>query len=226
MLYIVGSPIGNLKDITLRAIETLDEVDLILCENPEKTLKLIESLFKLNLIKSKKKILNFRRVKNLIEVLTNKKVAFLVSSGMPGVSDPVASLVKICIENKINFECIPGPSALTTVISLLPFQVKNLVFLGFLPKKEGKIKKFLNYFLKNKVTIIFFESPFRILKTLRLIEKILKDCKVEADFFIFKELTKINQRYYFGKIEKIIKEIEQNKIKGEWTVAIRSYGII
>jgi 16S rRNA (cytidine1402-2'-O)-methyltransferase len=225
MLYIVGSPIGNLKDITLRAIEILNDCDLVLCENPQRTLKLINKLKDQGLIEKKKIVLNFRKTKNLVEILKEKKVAFLVSSGMPGISDPSSELIKLCQENNIYFDCAPGVSALTCAISLLPFQVRIFVFLGFLPKKQNKIKKIFKYFLKKKITIIFFESPYRILKTLNYIKDVIEENNFKADFYIFKEITKINQKYYFGKINEIIDTLKKEIIKGEWTIVIKSYGV-
>ncbi|MCX7916990.1 MAG: 16S rRNA (cytidine(1402)-2'-O)-methyltransferase, partial [bacterium] len=159
MLYIVATPIGNIKDITLRAIEILKEVDLILCEDTRETIKL------LNYYGIKKKLLSYykdiekKRVDRVIELLKEgKEIALVCDRGTPGISDPAYVLVNEAYKNNIKVIPVPGPSALTASLSISGFPLKNVYFIGFIPKKENEKKKIFEKFKEGNETIIFFES--------------------------------------------------------------------
>lgn len=221
-LYIVATPIGNLKDITQRAIETLKEVDLILCEDTRVTKQLLDYY------KIKKPLLsyhqhsNLKRVDDIIQILKKGKNLALVSdAGTPGISDPGNKLVKKvveCLRDQVKIIPIPGPSALTCAASISGFSMDRFLFLGFPPTKR-KRKKFFEEVINTKYPVIFYESPYRILKTLNeLKEAITNKQRALNNVVVCRELTKKFETIYRGSIDEVIKEIEKNKIKGEFIV--------
>ena len=221
-LYLVSTPIGNRKDITQRAIETLFSVDLIACEDTRKTCWLLASL-------SDKKLpplIPFyegneeRQAARIIEYLkAGKDVALVSNAGTPTIADPGFKLVRECVRLNIPVLTIPGPSAIIAALSVSGLPTDKFLFLGFLPKKKGKIKKI---FAAAKdladtplsPTFVFYESPFRLVKTLKLMEDILGDAKVS----ICQELTKIHEKIIYGSLDKVLRQIEGMKIKGELVV--------
>ncbi|MCS7181247.1 MAG: 16S rRNA (cytidine(1402)-2'-O)-methyltransferase [bacterium] len=224
MLYIVATPIGNIKDITLRAIEILKEVDLILCEDTRETIKL------LNYYGIKKKLLSYykdiekKRVDRIIELLKEgKEIALVCDRGTPGISDPAYILVNEAYKNNIRVIPIPGPSALTASLSISGFPLKNVYFIGFIPKKENEKKKIFEKFKEGNETIIFFESVYRIEKTLKLLNEILP----EREICICRELTKMFEEVIRGKIKDIYELFKKERKKGEFVLIINggNYGI-
>jgi len=219
-LYIVATPIGNLEDISLRALRILKEVDLILCEDTRVTKKLLDRY------QIKKPLLSYhqhsklQKVDYIISLLKEGKNLALVSdSGTPGVSDPGNKLVEEVINRigkKVKIIPIPGPSALTCAASVSGFPMEKFLFLGFLPKKK-KRKKVLKEIVDSKYPIIFYESPYRIIKTLKELEEMNKELEV----VVCRELTKKFEITYRGKIGGVIKEIEKDKTKGEFVVIVR-----
>ncbi len=213
-LYIVATPIGNLNDITLRGLETLRNVDIIACENVERHLKLL-SHFKI-----KKRLFEYSpkseeaSAKGIVkEILGGKNVALVSDAGTPLISDPGRKLISLSREQNIEIIPIPGVSALSTIISISGFPSKNVIFLGFLPKSEGKIKKEFTKFINIEATIVFFSSPYQIKKVLPIINKIFGNVEI----IIGREMTKENEEFIAGNLEEII-EIGF-KEKGEFTVA-------
>jgi 16S rRNA (cytidine1402-2'-O)-methyltransferase len=226
-LFVVATPIGNLKDITLRALEVLKECDVILCENIERTKKLL-NFYKIegkNLIryhqhsklKETKKILNFLK--------EGKNLALVCDAGTPGISDPGGKLIEFLYqnfkENELKIVPVPGPSAITALLSVSGIFADRFLFLGFLPKKK-KRKKFLERIFEGKEPKIFFESPFRILKTLKEINQMAKEKNVEIFAILGKELTKFHEKIYRGNLEKVIEELQKDKIKGEYIVCLKT----
>jgi len=219
-LYIVATPIGNLGDITLRALRVLKEVDFILAENPKKSLRL------LNFYNIRKPILKFhqhtkeKETKKILNLLRKgKNLAFISEAGTPGISDPGGKLVEKVrekFEDAVKIIPIPGPSALTCIISVSGFPTDRFLFLGFLPKKK-KRKEFLREILNSKYPVVFFESPYRILKTLEELKNLNPNLKI----VVGRELTKKFETIYWGKIGDVIEKIKKEKIKGEFVVIIR-----
>lgn len=213
-IILFNSPIGNLKDVSLNFLEKIKEVDIILAENPQKTIKL------LNYYNIKKKMITYheRDLQNnnpkIIKVITeNNNIGFISAAGSPNIEDPPINLVKYSIENNIEIEIIPGPSALCTALSLSPLPHTPFIFLGFLDKKN-KFLQTLNSIPNFIKSIVFFESCHRIKKTISLLKKTLPNNYI----LILHELTKINQKIMFFKIS----ELDETKIieKGEYTILI------
>lgn len=212
VLYIVGTPIGNLKDITLRAIETLQNVDIILAEDTRQTLKL------LNHLNISKQLISYHRhneeakVQMVVELLdAGKNIALVSDAGMPIISDPGQGLVRYLVENNYKIEVIPGVTALITAIVKSGMDSTRFSFEGFLSvSKKQRIKR-LNE-LKDEIrTMIFYEAPHKILYTL----KDMYETFGQRDICICRELTKIHEEYRHTTFKDAIKDIEENGIKGE-----------
>tara|TARA_B000000557_G_scaffold246998_1_gene230514 strand:- start:231 stop:1073 length:843 start_codon:yes stop_codon:yes gene_type:complete len=217
-LYIVATPIGNLGDISKRAIEIITASHNIICENPKHSLKLLNNLG------LKKKLIsihdyNEKKVVEKIELdLKNKGGVLISDSGSPLISDPGFKLVQFCIENNIKITSIPGPSAIIPALQLSGLPINEFSFFGFLPKSENKIADLLSEVSKVNQTIVFFVSKHRIIMTLKLMEQKFKNRKISVS----KELTKINEKVFRGKVSDVKKEILQNdqNLKGEFVVVI------
>jgi 16S rRNA (cytidine1402-2'-O)-methyltransferase len=212
-LYLVSTPIGNLKDITLRAIEILSSVEVLACEDTRKTGLLLEKLG----IKNKPQLLSYYeeneqgRIPQIINFLKEgKSVALVSNAGTPTISDPGYKLVRECINQGIWVESIPGPSSVLTALIVSGLPTDKFLFLGFLPKKEGKRKTILES-LPKKTTIIFFESPFRLVKTLKELKEFLGDINV----VICRELTKVFEEVRREEIQDSINHFLKVKPKGE-----------
>ena len=218
-LFIVATPIGNLKDITLRALETLQAVDYILAENTYKAKNL------LSFYNIKKSVINYfqgsgktTRAKIFDLLKQGKNIALISEAGTPGISDPGNELIAEVIEkfgDKVEIIPIPGPSALTTIASIAGIPMQKFLFLGFVPKR--KQKKFFQEIVNSKYPVIFFESPYRIIKTLEKIQELEPDLKV----VVARELTKKFETIYRGTLKEVINSIRQDKIKGEFVVIVR-----
>ena len=212
VLYIVGTPIGNLKDITLRAIETLQNVDIILAEDTRQTLKL------LNHLNISKQLISYHRhneeakVQMVVELLdAGKNIALVSDAGMPIISDPGQGLVRYLVENNYKIEVIPGVTALITAIVKSGMDSTRFSFEGFLSvSKKQRIKR-LNE-LKDEIrTMIFYEAPHKILYAL----KDMYETFGQRNICICRELTKIHEEYRYTTFKDAIKDIEENGIKGE-----------
>ncbi len=220
-LYIVSTPIGNLSDISLRAIETLTSAEVILCEDTRKTGKLLEHLK----IKGKRLVSFYEeneasRVPQVIEWLEQGKEVVLVSSaGTPLISDPGFRLVRRCVEEKIRVVSIPGASAVLAGLVIAGLPVDKFMFLGFLPKKSGKKEKLLQKAVDSEMTVVFYESPFRVLKTLEMLKKFRSGSKLKV--VIGRELTKKFEEVLRGSPEELILKLENKKIKGELVIVVR-----
>ena len=210
-LYIVATPIGNLEDITFRALRILKEVDLILCEDTRKT-KILLNHFQINVpAESYHQHSNLKKVDYIANLLKQGKNLALVSdSGTPGISDPGNKLVDE-VKNFTEIIPIPGPSAVTTIASICGFPMDKFVFLGFPPHKKGR-QKFFKGVAEYKYPVILYESPYRIIKTLKELNN-LSDFEV----VIGRELTKKFETIYRGKISEIINQIEP---RGEFVIVI------
>lgn len=192
-LYIVGTPIGNLGDITLRAIETLKKVDCIACEDTRHSLKLLNSFditkplfscYEHNEHQTAEKICGLLR--------EGKDVALITDAGMPSVSDPGAIVVSTCREQGLEVEVVPGATALTTAIALSGIQSKGFAFLGFMPSKRGDKVRFLSKYAKFNLPMVFYCAPHDIVKDAGLLLEVLGDRVV----WVAKELTKIHESVF------------------------------
>lgn len=214
ILYIVPLPIGNLKDITLRALEVLKEVDFILAEKPRKTLKL------LNYYQIKKPIYPYFTGKNeryladtIRKIKKGKKAAFVSEAGTPGVADPGQKVVAEAKRAGLKIVALPGASALTLVLSLAGLRFSEVVFYGYLPKKgRSKIKKKIVSDLKVSRALIFFFSPYRLLKDLEFLEN-----SGAEEIVLLKEATKNYEAVFRGAISEVLSLLRSEKIRGEWT---------
>ena len=216
-LYIVPTPIGNLEDITLRAIRVLKESDLILAEDTRVTKKLLNSL------EISKPILSFHThnehkiLSGVIEKIVSNNSTVLVSdAGTPGISDPGFLLIRECILKSIRVECLPGPVALIPAIVSSGFSCDRFVFEGFLPHKKGRKKRLEEIVEENKTTILY-ESPHRLVKCLnQIVEFMGEDRKV----CVARELTKLYEEFKRGTAKEIKEYYETNPPKGEAVIII------
>ena len=216
-LYIVSTPIGNMKDITIRAIEVLKGVDLIAAEDTRRARKLtstydihtrLESYFAGN---------EERKARTLIKyLLDGKDIALVSESGTPGISDPGFHIIKLAIENQIPIEALPGPCALITALVLSGMRMDRFSFYGFLSSKRTKRQRQLGELKDEKNTLILYESPHRFLSCLEDIESIMPDREV----VVVREATKHFQEVKRGSAKDIIAHYGQNPIKGEFVIVI------
>jgi 16S rRNA (cytidine1402-2'-O)-methyltransferase len=216
-LFVVATPIGNLEDITLRAIRILSEVDLIAAEDTRKTRILLAkynintpmtSYHKFNLNEKTEKLKNLLR--------SGKNIALVSNAGMPGISDPGYEIIRASLDQNIRVEPIPGPSAAITALAVSGLPADEFVFAGFLPKKPGKKAKKLKELAAENRTIIIYESPFRVVKTLKDILGAMGDRQIA----LCRELTKKFEEVMRGKVSALAGKLEGSRIKGEVVLII------
>ncbi len=218
ILYIVATPIGNLEDISKRALRILSEVDLILCEDTRVTQKLL-SRYEIKVrTMSYHQHTEIKKTEEIIQLLEGgKNIALVSDAGTPGISDPGNKLIAQLIEiesQSVTTMPIPGPSALTAAASIAGFSMDRFVFLGFPPVKK-KRKKFFEEAINSKYSVIFYESPHRIIKTLKEI-----DLLTERKIVVCRELTKKFETVYRGSAKDVLAVLAKDEIRGEFVVAI------
>ena len=213
-LYVVSTPIGNLQDITLRAIYILKNSELILCEDTRTSIKLLKK-FNINTkMISYHKFNEKKRLGKIIQLIKNNKIVSLISdAGTPVISDPGMILIKECIKNNIALHPIPGPSAVTSALSVSGFDEKFL-FYGFLPNSESQIKNEIKNLCDFPYSIIFFVSSNKINKVIKIFKIFFSDRKI----IIAKEMTKIYESFIRSNVNSL--EILKYNLKGELTVVI------
>jgi 16S rRNA (cytidine1402-2'-O)-methyltransferase len=218
VLYIVGTPIGNRKDITLRALETLKQVDRIACEDTRVTQKLL-ALFAI-----KKPLISFHqhskklRFDQIILALeSGENIALVTDAGTPGISDPGNLLVAEAIQRGIVVIPIPGVSALTALASVAGIDLTHFAFWGFPPHKKGR-EKFFKEILALDFPVVYFESPHRVIKNLELLEKF----SAEKNIILGREITKMFEEIVRGKVGEVLKYFRENKdkVKGEFAIIV------
>jgi 16S rRNA (cytidine1402-2'-O)-methyltransferase len=218
MLYIVATPIGNLGDITLRAVEVLKNVDVILCEDTREILKL------LNHLGIKKHLVSYYRdnervrLKEALSFLTEgREVALVCDRGTPGISDPAYLLVREAHKNNIPVLPVPGPSSLTAALSICGLPTDRVCFYGFVPRKKGKKKNFIESLKDKEETTVFYESVYRVKDTLAVMNEVFP----EREVTICRELTKKFEDISTGQMRDIFKEYQTKDVKGEFVIVIR-----
>lgn len=214
-LYIVATPIGNLEDITLRAIKTLEQVDIIAAEDTRHTLKL------LNHLNITKPIISYHRHNEEIKtdelinkLLEGKNIALVSDAGTPVISDPGEEIVKKCLENNIKVVPIPGACAAITALIVSGIDAKEFTFLGFLPLNKKNRKEKLEQIAMGENTIILYEAPHKLIQTLEELSTITERRKI----VLAKELTKIHEEYITGTAEELKSQVQQPK--GEYVIVI------
>jgi len=217
-LYIVGTPIGNLNDLSYRAISVLKKVSLIACEDTRITKKIMSKFEFTNNLLSFNKYNSFNKIPRIINYLkSGKSVALVSDAGMPSICDPGEDLIKEVISNELNLICIPGPCAALTALVSSGLPSSKFIFEGFLPKKKQERKTQLLEISKNNKTTILFESPHRLKKLLNE----LKDfCGGEREIKVFRELTKKFEEHIGRNINDVLDFFEDKEILGEITIVI------
>ena len=218
MLYLIPTPIGNLEDMTFRAINILKKVDLILAEDTRVSQKLLVKFNIETRLQSFHAHNEHKKLDYFIDLLKNgSQLAMVSDAGTPGISDPGFLLVRACIENQIEVNCLPGATAFVPALVMSGIPCDRFHFDGFLPQKKGKQKR-LQYLLDLEHTVVLYESPFRIVKTLKKIEELGGG---ERQVSVSRELTKIYEETVRGKLTEVLKELEsRSSIKGEIVLVI------
>lgn len=247
-LYIVATPIGNLEDISMRALRILGEVDFILCEDTRVTGKLLGHYKIKTPTISYHQHSDIKKTDYIVSLLANNKDLALVSdAGTPGISDPGGKLIQIVMEklgDDVKIESVPGPSAVTAALSISGIPTDKFIFMGFLPHKKGR-QTFLNKIIDSEYPVVVYESKYRIIKLLEELEKLNKEIKKEnlrieieesrsgkkeeqkkrrevTSIVVCREISKMHETVYRGEIKKIIEKIKDNKDdqKGEFVVIV------
>lgn len=217
-LYIVPTPIGNLDDITLRAIKVLEVVDVILCEDTRRTKKLTNHIGINCKLKSHHKFNEHKQVKFIVQNIKNgMNIALVSDAGTPGISDPGFLITRECLNNGVEIECLPGPTAFIPALLLSGFSTDRFVFEGFLPIKKGR-KARLSTLSQEKRTIIFYESPHKLIKTLNDFKSFFGS---NRRISISRELTKIYEETLTGSIKEICQIFFSKKLKGEFVIVVK-----
>ena len=216
-LYIVSTPIGNLEDITLRAIRTLKEAGIVAAEDTRHTKHLLNHYQISTTLTSYHDFNKEEKAEILIaRMKEGTDVALVSDAGTPGISDPGFFLIKRSIEEGINIVPIPGPTASIAALSISGLPTDAFVFEGFLPKKKGQKTKKIEALKDDRRTLILFESPHRIVKTLDELESILGDRRAA----LVREVTKVYEEIIRGRLSDVKKRLENKKIRGEITLII------
>lgn len=218
MLFLVPTPIGNLKDITVRALEVLNSVDLIACEDTRTSSKLLGH-YDIRVPRTSYHDHNERgRAPQLIEKMrAGQRVALISDAGAPGISDPGFYLVRACIEAGIKVEALPGPTAVIPALTISGLPCERFVYEGFLPVKKGRQTR-LQQLAEEPRTMVFYESPHRVLKTLTNFEATFG---AERPAAVIREISKTFEEVQRGPLESLKKYFaEKNKIKGEFVIVV------
>ena len=216
-LYIVPTPIGNLDDITLRAINTLKSSDLILSEDTRHAKKLLSHYKISTKVKSYHLNNEHKKVNDYIKFMLNgKTISLITDAGTPCISDPGFLLVREAIKNEIKITCLPGPTALIPAIVLSGLSSDAFIFEGFLPRKKGRKSK-LKQISQNVMTTIIYESPYRIIKTLSDLSDFLGG---DREISVSREISKIYEETFRGSVNDALEHFSDKKIKGEFVICI------
>lgn len=221
-LYIVPTPIGNLEDITLRAIRVLEEVDFILAEDTRTSSVLLKHLNIEKPLRSHHKFNEHATVRAVAEAIeAGKNVALISDAGTPGISDPGFLLVRTCVEEGIEVETLPGATACIPALVQSGFPCDRFCFEGFLPQKKGRMKRLTELAEENR-TIIFYESPFRVVKCL---EQLAEVFGAERRVAVSREITKKFEQTVRGTLAEVIAHFKKQQPKGEFVVVVAGKGL-
>lgn len=215
-LYIVSTPIGNLKDITFRAVEVLSSVTLIAAEDTRHSRKLLQHY---DITTPSISFFEHNRTARIPQIVSNLKkgndMAVISDAGTPAISDPAYRLIREAIAEEIIVEAIPGPTALIAGIVTSGLPTDRFIFEGFLPPKKGRKKRLLNV-IDQDATLVFYESPYRLIKTLEEINEVLGD----RPAVVARELTKMNEEIIRGTVSGVLSYFSNNKPRGEFVIMI------
>jgi len=216
-LYLVPTPIGNLGDITLRAIEVLKEVDMVLAEDTRKSGILLKHFQISKPVHSHHKFNEHRTIENLVQrLMGGTSIALITDAGTPGISDPGFLLVRACIREGIPIESLPGPTAFVPALVNSGLPCERFVFEGFLPQKKGRQKRLTELATETR-TMVLYESPYRLVKTLsQMAEHFGPDRKGSVS----RELTKIHEETIRGTLEELAQHYSQGTVKGEIVIVV------
>ena len=219
VLYLVSTPIGNLDDISYRAIRILKNVSLIACENTRQTRKILNKFEIRNKLTSFNKHNSFKKIPKIINFLkAGLSIALVSDAGMPSICDPGEDLVSKAKENLIDTICIPGPCAALAALISSGMPSSKFIFQGFLPRKKNERAKILEEISKDEKTTILYESPHR-LKT--LLQELKEFCGEDRDIQVFRELTKKFEEHIGRNIKEVLKHFENKEVHGEITIVIK-----
>ena len=218
MLYLVPTPLGNLKDITLRALEVLQQVDVILCEDTRTSSKLLQHYDIQKPLSPYHQHNEHKIVAHITEQLAaGKKMALVTDAGTPGISDPAFLLVRECIRNNIKVECLPGATAFVPALVNSGLPINRFVFEGFLPLKKGR-QTLMKQLSEEERTMVFYESPMRLLKTL---QEFIQYFGAERQCCVSRELTKMFEENFRGTLEQVHDYFSNKTIKGEIVIVVQ-----
>jgi 16S rRNA (cytidine1402-2'-O)-methyltransferase len=217
ILYIVSTPIGNLEDITLRALRILKSVDLIAAESVKHSRGLCQHYgIKTRLISYNQHNQQAKGPELIRRLRSGSDIALVTNAGTPGVSDPGGLLINQAMEKNINVSPIPGPSAVIAALSVSGLQAERFLFLGFLPNRSSKRRKELKNLISEHRTMVFFEAPHRLQAMLTDLKEILGDRQI----VVLREMTKVYEEVKRGPVSAILEQLEPDKIKGEFTLVV------
>tara|TARA_B100001248_G_scaffold21370_1_gene14327 strand:- start:159 stop:1022 length:864 start_codon:yes stop_codon:yes gene_type:complete len=219
VLYVVGTPIGNLNDLSFRAINILKNVSLVACEDTRQTTKIMNKYEIKNQLISFNKHNSFNKIPLLIEELkSDKSIALVSDAGMPGICDPGEDLIKNSKLSGIDIICIPGPCAAITALVSSGFPSSSFIFEGFLPRQKNEREKKLFNISNNEKTTILFESPYRLKK---LLNDLMEFCGEDREIEVFRELTKKFEENVGNNLKKVIEYFQNKEILGEITIVLK-----
>jgi len=217
ILYVVATPLGNLEDLSPRAVKILEEVDLIACEDTRHTRKLLNHFAIHTPTTSYHEHNEDSKAPALMTQLQEgKRIALVSDAGTPLLSDPGHRLVQACRENEIPVYPIPGPSAATAALSVSGLPAHRFLFIGFLPRRAALQREVLEKVSREEATLLIYISPHGLLPTLKRVVEMLGNRRA----FLIREMTKLHETHYFGRLEEVLTTVEQEPARGEYTLVL------
>jgi len=219
-LYVVGTPIGNLEDVSLRALRILGEVDLIAAEDTRQTRKLLTRYGIETPLTSYYEHNKLTRLDELLGTLQHKDMALVSEAGMPGLSDPGYELIQAAIAQGIPVVPVPGPSALITALVVSGLPIDSFLYLGFLPRRQKQRRQLLATLTRERHTLVAFEAPHRLRASLSDLRDVLGDRRIA----LARELTKLHEEVWRGRLSQALAHFEEDPPRGEFTLVIEGAG--